>query len=434
MSTLVVVGAQWGDEGKGKVVDALATSADLVARYSGGNNAGHTLVVEGRKIVTHLVPSGCAYPGTACVLGSGMVIDPDVFIQEVNALRDQGLVSQGELAVSWDAHLIMPHHRLLDGLREDAAQASGNKIGTTRRGIGPAYEAKARRQGLRVRDLFDLTRFEKVLNAQLSSVSIELQALGHSDPFDKAELLDKAKRWAEFLGPMACDASEKIVLAARSGKKVLLEGAQGALLDVDHGTYPYVTSTSTIAGGACTGLGVGPTLIDEVWGISKAYTTRVGEGPFPTRLNDAQGEAIRQAGAEFGATTGRPRCCGWLDLPALNYAARINGLTALCLTKLDVMAALPAVRLCVGYEDGLTPGRDGFDQARPIYEDVPNWGDESWVHALRSASSLEDFPAPVRAYLDRIVEATQLPLALVSVGPDRSETLFLREAFQSRGA
>lgn len=429
MSTLVVVGAQWGDEGKGKVVDALAGSADLVARYSGGNNAGHTLVVEGRKIITHLVPSGCAYPGTTCVLGSGMVIDPEVFIQEVSALRDQKLVCKDELQVSFDAHLIMPHHRLLDGLREDAAQASGNKIGTTRRGIGPAYEAKARRQGLRVRDLFNLVKFESKLSAQLTGVQVELSALGHGEGIDKAEVMKQAQRWAEFLRPMACDAGEKVVNAARSGKKVLLEGAQGALLDLDHGTYPYVTSTSTVAGGACTGLGIGPTLVDEVWGISKAYTTRVGEGPFPTRLNDAQGEAIRQAGAEFGATTGRPRCCGWLDLPALNYAARVNGLTALCLTKLDVMAALPAVRLCVGYEDGVTPGKDGFTDARPVYEDVPNWGDPSWVQALRDARRLEDFPAPVRAYLDRIVEATQLPLALVSVGPERSETLFLRDAF-----
>lgn len=430
MSTLVVVGAQWGDEGKGKVVDALAGSADLVARYSGGNNAGHTLVVDGRKIVTHLVPSGCAYPGTTCVLGSGMVIDPEVFMQEVQALRDQDLVMKDELQVSLDAHLIMPHHRLLDGLREDAASASGTKIGTTRRGIGPAYEAKARRQGLRVRDLFDLARFETLLGAQLQGVSAQLSALGHQTPINKSELMAQAKVWAEFLRPMACDAGDKVVSAAKSGKKVLLEGAQGALLDLDHGTYPYVTSTSTVAGGACTGLGIGPTMIDDVWGISKAYTTRVGEGPFPTRLRDAQGEAIRQAGAEFGATTGRPRCCGWLDLPALRYAARVNGLTALCLTKLDVMAALPSVRLCVAYEDGVTPGRDGFAQAKPVYEDVPNWGDASWVQALRSAKELSDFPAPVRAYLDRIVEAIELPLALVSVGPERSETLFLRDAFR----
>ncbi len=428
MSTLVVVGAQWGDEGKGKVVDVLSAEADLVARFSGGNNAGHTLVVEGHKLVTHLVPSGCRYPGTRCVLGSGMVIDPDVFRDEVAELQGHGLLQQDELRVSAHAHVIFPYHCELDGLREDARAES--KIGTTRRGIGPAYEAKAARRGIRVADLSDLPRLEQRLGHNADAIGPELERLsGGSATFDVAAMMEKARDWAQWLDPMVCDAGRLVADAVKDGKRVLFEGAQGALLDVDHGTYPYVTSTGTVAGAAATGMGIGPTLIDAVWGITKAYTTRVGGGPFPTRLEGEAAHRVREAGAEYGATTGRPRDCGWLDLVALRHAARVNGLTGLCVTKLDVLAALPEARICTAYRDGVDPGRDGWDAAVPVYEAVPDWGDPTWPAKLAQARSLEQLPAPVRAYLDHITSAVDVPLSLVSVGPGRAQTIRLSSAF-----
>ena len=326
MKTLGVVGAQWGDEGKGKVVDVLARQADVVARYSGGNNAGHTLVVEGKKIVTHLVPSGCAYPGTACVLGAGMVIDVEVLQEEVAGIREHGLLQDDELRISLDAHVIMPYHRELDGLREDSRSGSA-KIGTTRRGIGPSYEAKAARRGIKVRDLFQPELLRTRLEANAAAVDAELLHLGATEGVNVDELLTRAERWAGWLEGSVCDVGALLDDAIKNGQRVLFEGAQGALLDVDHGTYPYVTSTTTTAGGIAAGLGVGPTRIREVWGITKAYTTRVGAGPFPTRAIPDEEAQIRAAGGEFGATTGRPRDCGLLDLPALRFAARINVLT-----------------------------------------------------------------------------------------------------------
>lgn len=427
MSTLVVVGAQWGDEGKGKVVDALASQADLVARYAGGNNAGHTLVVNGRKIVTHLVPSGCAYPGTLCVLGAGMVIDPEVFRQEITALQKTGMLLGDELRVSLDAHVIFPFHRWLDGCRED--HVGGTRIGTTRRGIGPAYEAKAARRGIRVRDLLNPTRLRERLDANAVAVNAELERLGAEDRLDIEAEIARAVGWVVWLKPFLCDTGELVDESIRGGKRVLIEGAQGALLDLDHGTYPYVTSSTTLAGGACAGLGIGPTAINGVWGITKAYTTRVGAGPFPTRLDGELGDLLRRAGDEFGATTGRPRDCGWLDLPALRYAARRNGLTGLCVTKLDVLAQMPQVAICRSYADGVRPGHDEFEAARPEIEFLPGWGEPELAERISEARELEDLPAAARSYLDMISEFTGVPIALVSVGPGRDQTVFIGEAF-----
>jgi adenylosuccinate synthase len=429
MSTLVVVGAQWGDEGKGKVVDALAAEAHVVARYAGGNNAGHTLVVEGRQLITHLVPSGCLYPGTPCVLGSGMVIDPDVFRQEVEAIQALGLLRGGELRVSLDAHLILPYHRAIDGLREDRAHGTAQKIGTTRRGVGPAYESKAGRRGVRVRDLFDAVALRQRLELNAGLLDPEFERGGVDVRVDVEGTIARAAAWAEWLRPMVCDASEFVHDAIVAGRRVLFEGAQGALLDLDHGTYPYVTSSSTIAGGVCTGLGVGPTRIDQVWGITKAYATRVGSGPFPSRLDGPEGEQLRTLGGEYGATTGRPRDTGWLDLPALRYAARINGMTGLCVTKLDVLAAMPRVQVCVAYRDGRRPGTDDLTGVEPVLEAVPGFGEPGLADAVMRARTLAELPPAVRAYLDQIAQAVDVPIALASVGPDRVQTIRLLEPF-----
>ena len=427
MTTLAVVGAQWGDEGKGKVVDVLAAEADLVARFAGGNNAGHTLVVDGKKIVTHLVPSGCTYPGTRCLLGAGMVIDPEVFAEEIAEIQKHGLLQSDELRVSLDAHVIFPFHRELDGLREDAA--AGQTIGTTRRGIGPAYEAKVGRRGIRIRDLLRLDRLRERLELNKQILEPEFARLGRERVIDCEALVEQAKRWSEWLAPMVCDAGAEVLEFVAAGKKVLFEGAQGALLDVDHGTYPYVTSSSTVAGGVCTGLGVGPTLVQGVWGITKAYTTRVGAGPFPTKLDGEAGERIRAVGGEYGATTGRPRDCGWLDLPALRLAARRNGLTGLVVTKLDVLAELDRVEICTRYQDDLDPGRDGFDDAVPVYEPIADWGDPGWGERVSKARSLDELPKPVRAYLDLIAETIEVPITMVSIGADREQTIRLASAF-----
>ena len=428
MTTLIVVGAQWGDEGKGKVVDYLASQAQVVARYAGGNNAGHTLVIGDRKIITHLVPSGCAYPGTTCVLGAGMVVDVDVLQAEVADLQRAGHLLGDELRVSLDAHVILPYHRALDGLREDS---SAERIGTTRRGIGPAYEAKAARRGVRIRDLFDPARLRPRLLQNKDSVDPELVRRGGA-PIDVDAILGHAEAWATWLKGQVCDAGALVHAAVTKGQRVLIEGAQGALLDLDHGTYPFVTSSTTLAGGACAGLGIGPTLIDQVWGITKAYATRVGAGPFPTHANDESGEQLRQAGAEFGATTGRPRDCGWLDLPALRHAARLNGLTGLCITKLDVLAALPRVKLCTRYQGGAEPGVVDLAEVVPEYEEVPGWGDPSLRTQIAAARRLEDLPPAVRAYLDGVEAAVGVPIVLISVGPDRGQTILTGAAFASR--
>ncbi|HLL21984.1 MAG TPA: adenylosuccinate synthase [Kofleriaceae bacterium] len=432
MSVVIVVGAQWGDEGKGKVVDLFTERADTVVRYGGGANAGHTLVIEGKKLVTHLVPSGVCHPGKSCVLGDGMVIDPHTLLEELSDCQSRGLLMQNELLVGLGAHVILPYHKLLDGLREDRGAKTGREIGTTRRGIGPAYEAKAARRGVRMRDLFKRERLKELVHANLDELLPLVLHLGGTAPTASeidgwiANAYDAGQRLAPYTG----DAGRHVAHAIADGKHVLFEGAQGCLLDLDHGTYPYVTSSSTIAAGACQSAGIGPTQIDTVVGITKAYATRVGSGPFPTELHGAAGDALRVAGGEFGATTGRPRRCGWLDLPALRMGVRLSGMQSLALTKLDVLAELPEVAVCTAYKvDGKEldePPIDPDDIARaePIYTKFPGWG-----RLPAEAHDVTDLPPTARAYVETIAKLAGVPFCLISVGPDRAETIRLTDPF-----
>ena len=432
MSVVIVVGAQWGDEGKGKVVDLFTERADMVVRYGGGANAGHTLVIEGKKLVTHLVPSGVCHPGKACVLGDGMVIDPHTLLDEIGECQARGLLMRGELLIGLGAHVILPYHKLLDGLREDRGAKRGKAIGTTRRGIGPAYEAKAARKGVRVRDLARPERVRELVAANLDELVPLIQHLGGEVPSEAVvtKWIDDALAAGDKLRPYTGDAGRYVAQTISEGKHVLFEGAQGCLLDLDHGTYPYVTSSSTIAAGACQSAGIGPTQIDAVVGITKAYATRVGEGPFPTEIHGDAGERLRQAGGEFGATTGRPRRCGWLDLPALRMGVRLSGMTSLALTKLDVLGALGEVSVCVAYKlDGKEldePPTDPEDIARaePVFAKFPGWD-----KLPSEAHDVTDLPAPARAYVETIERMAGVPFCLVSVGPDRAETIRLSDPF-----
>jgi adenylosuccinate synthase len=432
MSVVIVVGAQWGDEGKGKVVDLFTERADVVVRYGGGANAGHTLVIDGKKLVTHLVPSGVCHPGKACVLGDGMVIDPHTLLEEVAQCQARGLLMQNELLIGLGAHVILPYHKLVDGLREDKGAKIGRAIGTTRRGIGPAYEMKAARRGIRVRDLLRPQRLAELVNANLDDLRPVITHLGGTSP-TKGEVdgwISEALAAGERLRPYTGDAGRHVANAIARGQHVLFEGAQGCLLDLDHGTYPYVTSSSTIAAGACQSAGIGPTQIDSVVGITKAYATRVGEGPFPTELHGDEGERLRKAGGEYGATTGRPRRCGWLDLPALRMGVRLSGMQSLALTKLDVLSGMGDVYICVAYTcDGREldePPTDPDDLARavPVYTRLPGWGP-----LPSDARDVTDLPAPARAYVETIERMAGVPFCLVSVGPDRSETIRLHDPF-----
>jgi adenylosuccinate synthase len=427
MSVVIVVGAQWGDEGKGKVVDILAEKAEAVVRYGGGANAGHTLVIGGRKLVTHLIPSGVLHPGKACVLGDGMVVDPQTLLEEIAACQDRGLLAGGELKVGEGAHVILPYHRLVEGLREEQRKA----IGTTRRGIGPAYEAKVARRGVRIRDLFRPARLRELVAQNVDELSPLILHLGGTPPTasDQATWVDEALAAGERLRPFVCDTSRWVHEAIVAGKHVLFEGAQGGLLDIDHGTYPYVTSSSTIAAGACQGVGIGPSKIDKVIGITKAYATRVGGGPFPTELHGDAGENLRKAGGEYGATTGRPRRCGWLDLPALRLGVRLSGMDGLALTKLDVLGGLPEVSACVAYKldgrelDELPQDPDDVARAAPVYASWPGWG------PIGDARTIDALPDPARRYIDAIERLAGVPFTMVSVGADRAETILLRDAF-----
>jgi len=430
MPVIVVVGAQWGDEGKGKVVDLLTEHAHVVARWGGGANAGHTIVVEGRRYVTHLVPSGVLRPGVTCVLGEGMVIDPITLVEEIRTFRGQGLIASDQsLVVAGRAHLTLPYHRDLDRLREGQPGA----IGTTQRGIGPTYESKASRTGLRIEDLLRPERLRRNLERNLAHVGPALAKLGAPAP-DVDVLLKQCLALGEEIRPFVRDASRFLHDSIRAGKNVLFEGAQGVLLDLDHGTYPFVSSSSTTAGGACASCGIGPTAIDTVIGIAKAYTTRVGNGPFPTELLDQNGERLRQVGREFGSTTGRPRRCGWLDIPALRLTTRLSGIETLGITKLDVLDGMDEVKLCVAYRlggkllDEMPLDPDDLMAVEPIYETLPGW--PSRKPQAAPVSRVEDLPEAARNYLARIVELVSVPYAIVSWGPGRSETILDRNPFQ----
>ena len=430
MSTVVAVGAQWGDEGKGKIVDWLAPRADLVARFQGGNNAGHTLVVEGEKTVLHVVPSGILHPASVNLIGPGVVVDPVVLLEEMDALTERGILRDpSRLRVSGRAHVILPWHTALDKAREEAAK--GRAIGTTGRGIGPAYEDKVARRGIRVADLLHteslLGRLERIAEAK----NFELTQYYKWDPINVAELHAQAVEWGRRLEPYVDHTGRLLDRALREGKSVLFEGAQGTFLDIDHGTYPFVTSSNCVAGAVCSGSGVGPTKIDRVLGITKAYTTRVGGGPFPSEDEGEVGERLRQAGDEFGATTGRPRRCGWLDVVMLREAVTVNGFTDLAINKLDVLAGFEELPVVTAYRiDGkLTHDfpmtLDELRRAEPVYETFPGWSED-----ISGARRVEDLPDTARRYIEAIERLVDVPAALLSIGPGRDETIVCQELLQ----
>lgn len=425
MANIAVLGAQWGDEGKGKVVDLYSERCDYIVRYQGGNNAGHTLVVNGEKTVLHLIPSGVLHEGKTCVIASGVVLDPEVFMEEIDDLTKRGLLDpkrNTKVVVSERAQVIMPYHKLLDRLRE---QSSGKaKIGTTVRGIGPCYEDKVARRGILIGDLLDPELLREKIELAVKEKNTVLQHLYGEKPLRVDELHDWALGAGKRLRPMICDTRVLVQEALAADKSILFEGAQGTLLDVEHGTYPFVTSSNTITGGIFTGCGVGPKSLQHIVGITKAYTTRVGTGPFPTELNNDLGEWIRKKGAEFGATTGRPRRCGWLDLVALRYAVEVNGLTALALMKADVLGDLDEVKVCVAYEiDGkrvnhVPANIRALERVVPVYETL-----KGWKALPNTAKGLSDLPREFAAYVEYIERALKVPVVTVSLGPGREQTL-----------
>ncbi|HRD67125.1 MAG TPA: adenylosuccinate synthase [Candidatus Competibacter sp.] len=425
---VVVIGAQWGDEGKGKVVDLLTENAAAVVRFQGGHNAGHTLVIDGRKTVLHLIPSGILRGGVDCLIGNGVVLSPSALLAEVDDLENRGVTVMGRLRISDACPLILPYHIALDQARE---KARGERaIGTTGRGIGPAYEDKVSRRAIRLGDLFHRERFAAKLGEVLDFHNFVLQHYFRTEPVDFQKTLDETLAMAERLQPLAGDVTELLDVRRRRGDNVLFEGAQGAMLDIDHGTYPYVTSSNTTAGGAATGTGFGPLYLDYVLGITKAYTTRVGGGPFPTELFDETGEYLAERGHEFGATTGRRRRCGWFDAVALRRSILNNSVSGLCVTKLDVLDGLDSIQICVGYRCGLDQldnaplGAEALAACEPIYEEMPGWR-ESTV-GVRHYGEL---PANARAYLRRVEELADMSIDIVSTGPDRADTIVLRDPF-----
>ena len=427
MSNVIIVGAQWGDEGKGKVVDLFTSWADVVVRYQGGANAGHTLVVGGVKTVLHLVPSGVLHPGKKCIIGNGVVVDPEALMDEIDLLKSRGLLADPtQLVVSENAHVILPYHKRIDAGREKK-----KAIGTTGRGIGPCYEDKVARRGIRVRDLGKPAALRERLTQRLDEANAQIAALG-GETLKLEPLLEWATKLGERMQPYVGDSSEALSHEVARGRAVLFEGAQGTLLDIDHGTYPYVTSSNTVAGNAVVGSGLGPTAIDEVIGITKAYTTRVGNGPLPTELNDATGEKLRTVGAEFGATTGRPRRCGWLDALVLRYAARVNGLSGLAVTKLDVLTGFDKLLVAVAYKlpNGKTVSEFPSDpellaEAQPVYEELPGWKEP--LADLREYSEL---PANARRYIERIEQLVGVEAIAVSVGAERAQTIVRKNPFR----
>ncbi|TCT20842.1 adenylosuccinate synthase [Thiobaca trueperi] len=427
-NNVVVIGAQWGDEGKGKVVDLLTDRAAAVVRFQGGHNAGHTLVIDGVKTVLHLVPSGVLRDGVRCLIGNGVVLSPTALFDEIGTLEQAGVPARERLGISAACPLILPYHIALDQARE---RARGEKaIGTTGRGIGPAYEDKTSRRGIRLGELFDIAHFQERLREVLDYHNFTLEHYFKVAPVDYAAVLDESLAYAERLRPLVVDVPGLLHELRAQGKDILFEGAQGSLLDIDHGTYPYVTSSTTTAGGAASGSGVGPRDLDYVLGIVKAYTTRVGAGPFPTELHDDIGERLGARGNEFGATTGRKRRCGWLDMVSLKRSFAINSVTGICITKLDVLDGLETVRICTGYvmdgqELSAPPiGAEAFARCQPQYLDCPGWSESTF-----GVTDFDDLPANAQAYLETIERLSGLPIDLISTGPDRVETLIRRHPF-----
>lgn len=429
MANVVIIGAQWGDEGKGKVVDIYTHDADNVVRYQGGNNAGHTLVVGDEKVVLHLIPSGILHEGKRCIIGNGVVLDPEVFIREITNLKARGRMKDDSvLALSEGLHIIMPYHKRIDIARE--AKSGEKKIGTTGRGIGPAYEDKIGRRGIRLCDLLDKNIFERKLREALEEKNFLLEQFLADKPFTFEEIFEEYCGYAEILKKYVADTSLMLHKEIKAGRNILFEGAQGTMLDVDHGTYPFVTSSSTCAGGACTGSGVSPREIHEIIGISKAYVTRVGSGPFPTELLDETGERMRAAGNEFGSTTGRPRRCGWFDAVVLKYAVRVNGLTGVAMTKLDVLDDFDTIKVCTGYMcngtliEEIPATLELFAACEPVYEELPGW-----KTAISHITEFADLPKNAQSYVRRLEELIGCEIVMVSVGPKRSETISLRNPF-----
>ncbi len=429
MSNVILVGTQWGDEGKGKIVDFLSEHADLVVRFQGGSNAGHTIVVGKQKLVLHVVPSGILQGDTVCVVGNGVVLDVDQLKRELDELREAGYeVSPENLKISENAHLILPHHVQFDRLSEEGK--GGKKVGTTGRGIGPTYVDKVAREGIRVGDLLSKKWFRSKLEEVLKFKNAILEKVYGEKPIDLEPIVAHYEAHRKWLAPHICNCSVVVHEAHRAGKRVLFEGAQGTSLDVDHGTYPYVTSSNTVAGAACVGAGIGPTQINRVIGVSKAYTTRVGEGPSPTQLDDETGARLRKVGEEFGATTGRPRRCGWLDAVVLRHAVRVNGVTDLAITKLDVLTGFETIKIATGYrQEGKVSDRWIGDfrllgRAEPVYEEHPGWSE-----LPDPCRRWEDLPANAIKFLNRISELAETPVSIVSTGPERDERIVVREVF-----
>ena len=423
MPSTVLVGAQWGDEGKGKITDLIASDYDYVVRFQGGNNAGHTVIHGDKKLALHLMPSGVMYENAVPVIGNGVVVDPGVLVKEMAMLEAEG-ISCKNLKISNDAHLIMPYHKVLDKARENKLE-KGQKIGTTGRGIGPCYEDKVGRVGVRASDLADPDLLKAKIAAALKEKNVLFTALYGIDALAVDAVFDEVMAVAPRIIPHLTDVSSELEQAWNEGKSVLFEGAQGIHLDIDHGTYPFVTSSNTVSGNAAAGSGVGPNKLDRIIGILKAYTTRVGEGPFPTELNDATGELLRTSGGEFGVTTDRPRRCGWQDIPVLRESARLNGLTDVALTKLDVLSGFDTIQICVAYEykgkrmDYPPQEQGALDLVNPVYESMPGWKED-----ITACKTWDELPEAARAYVQRLEQLSGVPVSMVSVGPDRNQTIF----------
>ena len=430
MSVRIVLGTQWGDEGKAKVVDYLTKEADIVVRFQGGANAGHTVVVNGEQFIFHLLPAGIIHPDKICVIGNGVVIDPEAMLSEIKELEDRGISIEGRLFISQNAHLVMPYHKVLEqmeeAIRAEDSEGAG-RIGTTGRGIGPCYRDKVNRTtGIRIVDLLDRDTLREKLRFNIREKNEILKKVYDHEEIDEERIISDYLDFDKRIDPYVKDVSVFLNEAIDSGKRILFEGAQGTLLDVDHGTYPFVTSSNTVAGMACTGTGVGPTRIDTVIGVTKAYTTRVGYGPFPTELTDSVGDRIREVGQEFGATTGRPRRCGWFDAVIVRFSARVNGLSSLAVSRLDVLDSMEHLKICTAYRCGgkvlqhFPNDVRILEQCEPIYESF-----EGWCAPTNKVRKFKDLPEKARIYLNRIRELTKTPISLISVGPDREETIFV---------